>query len=297
MDLDLINDFLAVARLGKLAAAATQLRTNHSTVYRRLNQLESQLDCRLFERLQSGYQLTSAGEEFLRYAERIEQEAMSAERALAGKDLTLQGDVRVTAPENFAYELLPGYLQAFHRLYPQIRVTVIVSNSELDLNRREADIAIRATPNPPDYLVGKKVINLPWFVYGSRSYLKKAGTPKSLRDLPDHHWVGPDPVLFHIAAYNWFHKNIADERVTARATTLNAIATLAEVGLGLALLPVDQMDKKLERVMLFEPGTGADLWLLTHPDLRYTGRIKVLMDFLLVSLQEDERLRRVRGEG
>ena len=290
MDLDLINDFLAVARLGKLSAAATQLRTNHSTVYRRLNQLETQLDCRLFERLQSGYQLTVAGQELLVYAERIEQEAMAAERALAGKDLTLQGEVRVTAPENVAYEILPGYLQAFHRLHPQIRVTVIVSNSELDLNRREADIAIRATPKPPDYLVGRKVVSLPWFVYGNRAYLKRAGRPKTLKDLAGHAWVGPDPCLYHIAAFAWFNRNIADEQVTTRATTLNAMATLAEAGLGLVLLPVDQMDKKLERLMLFEPGAGADLWLLTHPDLRYTGRIKVLMDFLMQALQADVRL-------
>jgi DNA-binding transcriptional LysR family regulator len=290
MDLDLINDFLAVARLGKLSAAATQLRTNHSTVYRRLNQLEEQLDCRLFERMQSGYELTAAGQELLVYAERIEQEAMAAERALAGKDLTLQGEVRVTAPENLAYVLLPAYLQAFHRLHPQIRVTVIVSNSELDLNRREADIAIRATPRPPDYLVGKKIVSAPWFVYGSRAYLKRAGRPKALKDLAAHAWVGPDAVLFHIAAFIWFQKHIPDEQVTVRATTLNAMATLAEAGMGLVLLPVDQTDKKLERIMLFEPGAGSDLWLLTHPDLRYTARIKVLMDFLIQALQADVRL-------
>jgi DNA-binding transcriptional LysR family regulator len=296
MNLELLIDFLAIAREGKLTVAATQRRANHSTLYRRLNQLESQLKCRLFERLHDGYQLTQAGQELFTYAERIEQEAMAAERSLTGKDMTLQGEIRVTAPEHIAYEYLPGYLAVFHKQYPRIRITIIVSNSDLNLNRREADIAIRATPEPPQYLVGRKVLELPWYVFGSSGYVKRVGAPDSIRTLIEHDWVGPDAALFHLAAYTWFHKHIREERVKVRATSLNAIAKLAETGMGLAVLPVDQSCGNLKILMPFEPGRGSDLWLLTHPDLRNTGRMKVLMDFLMDAFRQDERLTPVGHE-
>lgn len=76
----------------------------------------------------------------------------------------------------------------------------------------------------------------------------------------------------------------------SRATTLNAMAKLAETGMGLVVLPVDQINKKLEQVMAFSPGDGSDLWLLTHPDLRYSGRIKALMDFLADAFGRESRL-------
>ena len=291
MNLDLLKDFLAIARQGKLGAAATQRRANHSTLYRRLNQLESQLNCRLFERLNDGYQLTQAGRELLSYAERIEEEAMAAERSLAGKDMTMQGEIRVTAPEHIAYEYLPGYLASFHKTHPQIRITVIVSNSDLDLNRREADIAIRATPEPPQFLVGRRVLGLPWYVFGSSAYVRRKGIPDSLDSLSHHDWVGPDPALYHLAAYAWFRKHISEDHIMVRATTLNAIASLAQTGLGLALLPVDQCNRNLKNLMSFEPGRGSDLWLLTHPDLRFTGRIKALMEFLMEAFRQDDRLK------
>ena len=293
MNLDLLNDFLAIARQGKLGAAASQRRANHSTLYRRLNQLESQLNCRLFQRLHDGYQLTQAGRELFAYAERIEAEAMAAERSLAGKDMTLQGEIRITAPEHIAYEYLPGYLAKFHKRHPSIRITVIVSNSDLDLNRREADIAIRATPEPPQHLVGRRVMDLPWFVFGSSAYIRQNGIPDSLDSLVEHDWVGPDAALFHLAAFAWFQKHISEDRIMARATTLNAIASMAQTGLGLALLPVDQCSRNLKMLMPFDVSRGSDLWLLTHPDLRFTERIKVLMDFLMEAFKQDARLKPV----
>ena len=202
MNLDLINDFLAIARVGNLSTAAKQRKANHSTVYRRLNLLEEQLNCRLFERLHDGYQLTPAGEELFVHAQRIEQEADAVERSLAGKDTALQGEVRITAPENIAYEYLPVYLKRFHEIYPLIRVTIIVSNSNLDLNRREADIAIRATRQPPDYLVGRKIRSLSWFIYGSSDYLQRVGIINSLKEVNNFTWIGPDPGLLYIAAFH-----------------------------------------------------------------------------------------------
>jgi DNA-binding transcriptional LysR family regulator len=290
MNLDLINDFLAIARAGNLSAAAVQRNANHSTIYRRLHLLEEQLNCRLFERLHDGYQLTPAGEELLVHAQRIEQEADAAERILAGKDTSLQGEVRVTAPENIAYEYLPAYLEQFHKIHPQIRVSVIVSNSDLDLNRREADIAIRATKQPPDYLVGRRVLSLSWFIYGNSKYLRRAGKISTIKDINNFDWIGPDPGLLYIAAFNWFHKNVRDEQIVSRASTLNAMAKQAETGMGLVVLPVDQVDKKLTKLMAFTPGDGSDLWLLTHPDLRFSGRIKALMEFLTNAFTGEKRL-------
>jgi len=297
LDWSLLVDFLAIARAGTLSGAAISLGVNHSTVYRRLNQLEAQLGGRLFERLAQGYVLTEAGRRLLIHAEQAEVQLHAAERVLRGTDQALRGEVRLTAPENLVYEFLPGYLEVFHRTYPEIRLTLNVSNTELDLNRREADLALRATPRPPEHLVGRKIVELGWSLFAAESLLRELGRPEGIGDLASWPWIAPEAALDHLSISQWIRRNIPPERVIFRASTLIAMSRLAEAGLGVTLLPDDQIKPQLARLQAFEQAGTFGLWLLTHPDLRHTGRIKALSDLLTEQFRADHRLRRERASG
>ncbi|TQV71143.1 LysR family transcriptional regulator [Exilibacterium tricleocarpae] len=290
MDWNLLPDFLAIVRAGTLAGAADSLRVNHSTVYRRLNQLETQLQTRLFERLPDGYQLTASGESLLPFAQQMEAQADALERQLTGTDKTLRGEVRLTAPENLAYAYLPQLLARFHHRYPDIQVTILVSNADLDLNRREADIALRATAKPPEYLVGRKVVDMGWSVFTAAGSYTGTTPPQCIQDTGGLGWVAPDASLYHLSAYAWLRQQLKPQQITARGSTLNTLSSLAEAGLGLALLPNDQQKPSLQKLFPVREIRGSALWLLTHPDLRQTGRLKVLMDFLVDALRQDSRL-------
>ena len=140
------NDYrlvLAVARAGSLTGAAETLRVNHSTAYRRLGSLEAQLGVRLFERLPGGsYLPTPAGERAAAAAERIETEAATLGRDIAGHDLRLTGRLRVTSSETLAFRLLTKAIGQFRSAHPGISVELAIDNRVLSLSRREADVAL-----------------------------------------------------------------------------------------------------------------------------------------------------------
>ncbi|BES71816.1 LysR family transcriptional regulator [Marinobacter nanhaiticus D15-8W] len=295
MDWGLLPDFLMIVRAHSLTGAADRLGVNHSTIYRRLNQLEAQLNCRLFERLNTGYRLTPEGEALLSHAEAMEAEAFHAERLLGGADVTLQGEVRLTAPENLVYDFLPDYLERFQQQYPDIRVSVLVTNTDLDLNRREADLALRATPSPPDYLVGRKLTDIGWAVFGAPKLIEVKGEPVDLKAACDYPWVGPEAALMHIPGYRWVVSQVPEKLIVIRGSTLNAIARFAQAGLGLAALPMDQVRQELKPVLALSTTPLSGLWLLTHADLRNVARIRVLMDFLADAFREDPRWPSFRG--
>ncbi|MGZ3439406.1 MAG: LysR family transcriptional regulator, partial [Polyangia bacterium] len=126
--------FLAVARLGSLSKAARHLRVQQSTVGRRLAALEAALDTRLFERTSDGYVATSAGEAFVAHAERIEDEALAAERQLAGHEAVVAGTVRMTAPQAFGFHFVVPLLARLHAEQPDIAFELVADNLALNLS-------------------------------------------------------------------------------------------------------------------------------------------------------------------
>lgn len=290
MDWDHLRYFLAVAQTGSLAGAAASLGVNHSTVFRRINALEGQLGVRLFDRLREGYALTAAGEGVREQANRAAESIVALERAVLGHDYALSGDVRITTAPNLATEFVAPALAAFRSSHPGIRVEVAVADTDYDLARRQADLALRATSAPPEYLVGRHVLRVPWFIYGSNSYLQERGTPKAMSELGAHDLVGADESLRRLPAFEWLHASYPRERIVATANQLNTIAALITAGLGLSALPADQQRRGLVRLFALEPAFTSDLWLLSHPDLRRVARIRALSDHLLESLRADPRL-------
>ncbi|MGD2128242.1 MAG: LysR family transcriptional regulator [Lysobacterales bacterium] len=291
MDWDHLRYFLAVAHSGSLSGAAASLGVNHSTVFRRINALERQLGVRLFDRLREGYLLTAAGEAVCEEASRAADSIDALQRAVLGQDHALGGDVRITTAPNLATHFVAPALAELRISHPGIRVEVAVSDTDYDLARRQADLALRATPAPPEYLVGRHVLAVPWFVYGSPSYMKRCGTPRAMPELAGHDLVGADEALRRLPALEWLHSSYPNERFVATANQLNTVAALIAAGLGLGVLPADQHREGIVRLFAMEPALTSELWMLSHPDLRRVARIRAVSDHLLGALRADPRLR------
>jgi molybdate transport repressor ModE-like protein len=281
-----LRTLLAIAREGSLAGAARRLRVNHSTVFRRLGAIEARLGTRLFERQGGSYATTAAGEDLLRTAERVEAEVEALERRLSGRDLRLTGSLRLTAPDDIAEVLLLPLLTEFRKAYPDITVELVIDNRMLNLTRREADIAVRPTLRPPETLAGRRVGGLASAVYGA------AGPPPQDPAGGDRRWIaweegaGPPPMA------RWLADNADRHAIGYRSNSMLNQASAARAGLGLALLPcfLGDSEPRLRRVAGPLPELNTELWLLTHPDLQRTARIRVLLDLLYDALRQKQSL-------
>ncbi|MEM7020729.1 MAG: LysR family transcriptional regulator, partial [Pseudomonadota bacterium] len=160
IDWDDLRFFLAVARTGTVTGAARRLSVNHSTVTRRITAFEKKVGVRLFERLSTGYVTTPAGEDVLNHAERMETEFNAMERHIAGRDDKLGGPLCVTAPATLINNLFMPHIARFIEIYPDIELQLMASYENINLNRREADIAIRITNNPSENLVGRRLSHI-----------------------------------------------------------------------------------------------------------------------------------------
>mgnify|MGYP000342027219 FL=1 len=289
MNWDDLRFFLAVARTRSLAGAARTLGVNHSTAFRRINRFEEEVGARLFERLPDGYQLTVAGEELLTHAEHVSDEVDRLQLKVLGQDFKPGGTVRLTAPDNIATQYLPAYLAGFCERYPDIEIELDVGAAHLDLTRREADVAIRATATPPLHLVGRRAVELPWYFCATDAYVARFGRPTGFSDLAGHRVVGATGQLRNLAPFRALSEAV-NEPMALRCSSLDAMAAIAEYGFAIALLPSDQASDKLQRLMRLPLSPEAALWLLTHPELRKTERIRLLMDHLYRSFRGDARL-------
>ncbi|WP_193367031.1 LysR family transcriptional regulator [Pelagibius marinus] len=280
-----LRTLLAIAREGTLAGAARRLRVNHSTVFRRLGTIEARLGTRLFERQGGNYVTTTAGEDLLRTAERVEAEVEALERRLSGQDLRLTGSLRLTAPDDLAEVIVLPVLKTFSQRYPDITVELIVDNRMLNLTRREADIAVRPTRRPPETLAGRRIAKVASAVYAAAS--AAAG-----KRWADQRWVaweeGAGPPLW----VRWLNDNTDRHAIAYRSNSLLNQASAVRAGLGLGLLPcfLGDSDEGLQRVAPPPPELNTELWLLTHPDLQRTARIRVLLDLLYDRLRHQRAL-------
>lgn len=277
---DDLRMFLAVARAGSLSGAARALGVNHSTVFRRVGAFEEALGVRLFERLQGGYVLTAAGDEMLETAIRLEEEIASLGRKITGQDLRLSGTIRLTTIDMLALGLLPRHLASFRANYPGIDLEVAVSNAAVNLGRREADVALRVSNQPPETLVGRRVGRLVFAVYVAAASVGMTGAAPSAED----DWIGFDSD--HEALVRRFARFLPEVRPIFRVNSVAAAIAAAKAGIGLAPLPcgIADLEPDLVRVASLPDDFTLDLWLLTHEDLRRTARIRAFLDFLANAL-------------
>lgn len=274
MNWDDLRFFLAVARTGSISGAAKQLDVQHSTVSRRMRALEEKLGVRLIERKKSGYELTAEGENLKNTASRIENEVLEVDNALLGKDTKLQGTLRVSAINNMATSILMPMFASFSHRYPDVDLHVMVSNDDVSLSEREADVAIRLTNTPTDTLIGKQVTTVATTIYGSKNYiaqLRKQGN--------EPRWLGAECCGFH---RSWTRKTCGDRSHNFSVDdTLLTQAALRE-DLGVAFLPcfMGDSDPALTRYSDPDPELNLGLWVLFHPDMKRTARVLVFRDHM-----------------
>jgi DNA-binding transcriptional LysR family regulator len=276
-----LNDLLYVAAVsdtGSLSAAARKLNVNHATVFRRLVKLEQHLGVRLFERDGGRYIATAAGEEIAAAASAIEQTAAQSLLKVIGRDLRPSGVVRITTTDSVATELLNPALKVCRKHYPQIALHINIDNHMADLAKRDADIAVRPTLRPPEYLVGKRISTLAFAVYGAKPYLKSARTD----NLAKHQWIALGESQERHRTVQWLQAILPLELVGCRVDGFANVARACGDGLGLAVLPCFLGDSmaQLRRFQHPDIALASDLWVLTHPDLRHTARIKAVFQIL-----------------
>lgn len=268
----------AIARSGSLAGAAEQMGVNHSTVFRRLGALEEQLGARLFERARAGYVPTTMGEEMVRLADRMADEVLAVERRITGQDLRPSGELRVTTNDTLLVHMLTPLFASFREAYPEIRLDVVISNQSLSLSKRDADVAIRASDRPGDTLVGRRMASIAWGIYARADRAPPA--PLAAADLRRYDWVGFSDNLGGIKPAKWLRERVGEEKLVYRVNTVLGLAEAAAEGIGLAVLPcfIAAVTPGLVQLMPPQPEMESGLWLLTHPDIKATARVRTFME-------------------
>jgi DNA-binding transcriptional LysR family regulator len=275
MNWDDLKIFLAVADAPSMRVAAKNLRVSHSTVSRRIDALEADLGVRLFDRTSDGYRLTRSGDDLMPVALSVEESLHSFGRNVAGRDSDLKGQVCVTVPDVMATSFLMPYFTEFMGEYPDIQLKIQDSFEVFDLSRREADVAIRFTNNPPEHLIGRKLGNVHQAAYATRTYLEKhdPAAPNSTAKWigwgqPDERpaWVARSPFP-HLGVVGHFNNMIIQYQ-----------AAKQDVGIG--YFSCVQGDPDPDLVRLSTPKPTLDIWLLSHRDLRAAARMRAFRQFI-----------------
>jgi DNA-binding transcriptional LysR family regulator len=278
IDWDDIRYFLAVARGGSVRAAALGLAVNHSTVLRRIAQLEERLGAQMFEKLPSGYRLTAAGEDALELAHQMEAASQQLEARIFGRDQSVRGSLRVSLAPSLATHLLMPDLADFARLHRDIEMEILSSGALANLTNREADVAIRVVYDRntlPLNLHGIKGPELFGGVYIARDRLAawRAGAPDPIR------WI----VISMHGIPDWASGGeIRTTAVPFRTTDAAAQVVAVRQGLGITALPcfVGDADPMLVRVPGTEQHMHGTLWLLTQGETRKTKRVRLFTEFV-----------------
>ena len=281
--------FLELARQGRLAPAAKRLQVDHSTVGRRIAELEKTLNTQLFHRAPNGFVLTEAGHRLLAHAESIEVSAIAiAENA--GQSAALSGTVRVATMEGLASFYVAPRLVEFYDGHPGITVELIISTQLLNLTKREADVSLSFVRPTGSRLIVLQVGRVDLRLYGAPSYLEQHGTPRSIEDLRNHRFVAYIDDLVQISEVLWLYDAIEDPNVVFRSTSMVSQHNAAAAGLGLVMSPsfIAAGDARLRPLRIEGLSVKRDLWLSTHEDFRYMARVKELMDFLKNRVERDQ---------
>jgi DNA-binding transcriptional LysR family regulator len=236
----------------------------------------------------TGYRLTETGQQLLERASRIEQVVVEFERAASATAKDAKGTVRVTCPEALGPRLIgAGLIERFNERYPDVRIEFVLSDKILDLGS-DADIAIRAKRPTETALFGRKIVDSPWALYASRSYLARCGPVKGPADLGRHSIVMFNGALSDHDAARWLRSAAPKAHVAARAGSIAALLLSVKSGAGLAAMPtiVGDSEKGLRRVLDLGADLATPFYILMHKDMRDTPRVRIFFDYLIDQLAE-----------
>src|SRR5262245_55787578 len=294
IDWDQVRVFLAVARAGQLAGAASRLGLDVSTVSRRLDRLESELGVHLFDRTREGTVATAAAEAMLPAAEDMERGLAQFAAAVGAVEPTAQGMVRLTAPHGVADAFIAQLLARFARRFPRVAVELDASVGYADLTRREADLALRATRPRSGDLIAVKLVSTPALPMTSPAYAAELGR---LKRWSAARWIGYAADLAQIPTARWVNEHAGGVPVLRTSHFPSQVAAaVAGVGVMLASEPF-RFVRRLVPIAIsraLQPDWDTlpveELWLVGHRALRTVPRIAALWDFLAEHMSNPARV-------
>lgn len=277
-----VRAFLAVARSGRLTAAAARLGVDHSTLSRRIAALEHALKAKLFDRSPSGYTLTDAGRRLSPLAEEMERLALGAAERVGGSAATVEGVVRIGSPEGFGSYFLAPRIQKLKARHPRLVVQLVAASAVFSLAKREADIAISVSRPPAGRLLVSKLIDYDLGLYAAPSYLAGAASIASTDDLKGHRFVSYIGDLLHFPELDFLQHVVPGGTTSMESSNLVAQLRATLAGAGLCVLPgfLAREEAGLVRVLAEEVSLTRSLWLTVHQDLAELARVRAAVRFI-----------------
>ncbi len=293
MDWDKLRIFYTVAQSQSFTKAGEALNLSQSAISRQVAALEERLQVTLFHRHARGLLLTEQGDILFRTVSEVFTKLSATENALMESKERPRGPLRVTAPVAFGTIWLTQHMNEFHELYPEIQVTLLVDDRELDLLMREADAAIRIVPAKQPDLIQRPLVTLHSSVYASNDYLRLRGVPKKAEDLDNHNLITyGDDMRLPFPEINWLllagRQGKEDRKPVFKVNNISGMLKAVESHLGIAALPDYMMQgvKSVTKILPELKGPSADAYFTYPTELRHSKRVKVFKEFLQRKLSE-----------
>jgi DNA-binding transcriptional LysR family regulator len=287
-----LRAFLAVARTGRLTAAAARLGVDHSTLSRRVAALERGLTAKLFDRSPTGYTLTEQGARLVPMAEEMERLALGAGEAVGGSAASVEGAVRIGTPEGFGSWFLAPRIGALTQAYPQLRVQLVAAAATFSLSKRDADIVISVSRPQDGRLTVTRLIDYDLGLYAAPAYLDAHPPIDSAADLKGHRFVTYIEDLLHFPELDFVRQVAPEGCIALESSNLVAQLRATVAGAGLCVLPafLAAGDPRLVRILPREVALTRSLWLIIHQDLADLARVKAVVRFIRDAVEAERGL-------
>ncbi len=292
MDWDKLRVFHAVAEAGSFTHAGDTLNLSQSAVSRQISALEEALQVPLFHRHARGLILTEQGEALNRTVREVFAKLAITEALLTESKEKPAGRLKVTTTVGFGSSWLAPRLQGFLEAYPEVTVSLLLDDAELDLAMREADVAIRMhAPKQPD-LIQRHLMTMQWHICASPEYLKRNGVPKRPEELDAHRLIQFGNHHPPVADINWLseagRRPGSPRRAVLEVNNLQAEVLAIRSGVGIGVIPDFAMQENtdLVRILTDLKGPKIDVFFVYPEELRNSKRVAVFRDFLLARLAE-----------
>lgn len=292
MDWDKLRIFHAAAEAGSFTHAGEHLGLSQSAVSRQVSTLEADLQVPLFHRHARGLILTEQGEVLYRAVRDMVLKLDATRTRLSDTRERPHGELRVTTTVGIGVNWLTPRIGDFLELYPDIKLTLLLSDDELDLSMREADVAIRVRePVQPD-LIRRRLFTMHFHAYAAALYLKRFGEPKSLDDLDNHriltYGVTAQSYLGAINSLHFAGRDPKNPRPSVlRVNNISALRRAVENGVGIAILPdyLALADASLVRILPQADMPELECYLVYAEEVKNVARVRVFRDFLVANAQ------------
>jgi DNA-binding transcriptional LysR family regulator len=292
MDWDKLRVFHAVAEAGSFTHAGDTLNLSQSAVSRQISALEEALSVPLFHRHARGLILTEQGEALNRTVREVFAKLAMTEALLTESKEKPAGRLKVTTTHSFGVAWLAPRLKTFLAQYPEVTLSLLLDDTDLDLAMREADVAIRMHPPRQPDLVQRHLGEIRWQIWASPEYLKANGTPEKVEDLDNHRLVLFGDRKPPVQDVNWIseigRRDGIPRRGVLEVNSLQAMVSAVRAGIGIAAVPDYLMTEPGNLVALL-PGIAkphVDMYFVYPEELRNSKRVSVFRDFLVKSISE-----------